>query len=169
MYVFHHVLRESHGSEAKDPIARPTNLGWVCSGPTLLEELRRASQSHVTRTCHSSQVKEQETTDDILRTCWELQALGIGDKTNQEFTQEKGAVIQATESLQFKNGRYEIGIPWRKEETKLVNNYEMVLIRLKSQEKSLIRKGIEVARAYNKIIEYYARKGYARKASKTEK
>ena len=32
--VFHRILRELHGPNEHDPIARLTNLGWVCSGPT---------------------------------------------------------------------------------------------------------------------------------------
>ena len=32
--LFHHVLQEIHGPQADDPIARRTNLGWVCFGPT---------------------------------------------------------------------------------------------------------------------------------------
>ena len=130
----HPVFHQTHRSEAKDPIARLTNLGWICFGSALVEGLRCTSRSHFTRTYRSSHVKEQETTDDFPRKFWELEALGIRDDTNQEFTQdEKAAVSQATESPQSKNGRYEIGIPWRRGEPKLVKNYEMALIRLKSQ------------------------------------
>jgi hypothetical protein len=41
--VFHHVLREIHGHKVSDPIARLTYLGWVCFGPTLVEDFRRKS------------------------------------------------------------------------------------------------------------------------------
>lgn len=49
-----------------------------------------------------------------------------------------------------------------------MNNYEMALIRLKSQEKSLTRKGPEVTKAYNQNIEDYARKDYVKKVCQTE-
>ena len=35
--VFHHVLKETCGDQQNDPIARLTNLGWVCFGPTLAQ------------------------------------------------------------------------------------------------------------------------------------
>ena len=41
--LFHLVLKEICGSRPNDPIARLTNLGWVCFGPTLVEEFRRKS------------------------------------------------------------------------------------------------------------------------------
>jgi hypothetical protein len=60
-----------------------------------------------------------------------------------------------------------VGIPWKKEEPNLNNNYDMALIRLKSQEKSLERKGSEATHTYNKIIEDYEKKGYVKKIEKT--
>ena len=53
-----------------------------------------------------------------------------------------------------------MGIPWKKGEPNLNNNYDKALRRLKSQEKVLGRKGPEAVQAYNKIIEDYERKGY---------
>ena len=43
--VFHHVLKEACGDQPNDPIARLTNLGWVCFGPTLVEEFRHNTHS----------------------------------------------------------------------------------------------------------------------------
>ena len=48
--VFHHVLKEACGDQPNDPIARLTNLGWVCFVPTLVEEFRCNTHSHFTRT-----------------------------------------------------------------------------------------------------------------------
>ena len=50
----------------------------------------------------------------------------------------------------------------------MANNYEVALMRLKSQEKSLKRKGTEVMEAYNKIFQDYKRKDYIRQVSKSE-
>jgi hypothetical protein len=46
--------------------------------------------------------------------------------------------------------------------------YEMAFTRLSSQEKSLKRKGPEVMKAYNRIIDDYAKKGYVKKVPKTD-
>ena len=143
-----------HGSKPADPIGRLTHLGWVCFAPTIGEEHRRKSRSHFTRTYRSCQV-EQSTVqrhDDQLRHFWELEALGIKDADDRTLD-EKEAVAKVTASVIYDKGRYSVGIPWKKEEPNLNNNYDMALRRLKSQEKALGRKGPEAVQAYNKIIE----------------
>lgn len=168
--LFHRVLKEVHGKKENDPIARQTNLGWVCFGPTLTEEFRRTSKSHFTRNYRSSQVKETgEDSNDILRKFWELEAIGIHNDTDRELTpDEKAAVAQATKTLRYENERYEIGIPWKEGEPNLVNNHEMAYSRLKTQESSLRRKGPEITNAYDQIIKDYERKGYVTKVEKSE-
>ena len=63
--LFHLVLHEFHGGLPNDLTVRLTNLGWVCFGPTLVEEFCRQSQSHFTLTYRSSQVNPQPPPDDI--------------------------------------------------------------------------------------------------------
>ncbi len=53
--LFHLALKEVSGRRSSDPIARLTNLGWVCFGPTLVEDFRRDSRTHFTRTYRTSQ------------------------------------------------------------------------------------------------------------------
>ncbi len=110
--IFHHVLKEACGEEPNDPVTRLTNLGWVCFGPTLVEEFRRNTYSHFTRTYRSSQVNKPPPPEDILRSFWELESLGITDQAEQQMTtKEKVVVAQVAETLELKNGRYKIGIP----------------------------------------------------------
>ena len=81
------------------------------------------------------------------------------DKPEQRMTaEERAAVAQVSETLEVRNGRYKIGIPWKEGELKFTNNYDVALVRLKSQEKSLKRKGPEVMEAYNKIFQGYEKK-----------
>ena len=77
--LFHHVLREIHGPQADDPIARCTNLGWVCFGPTSTTGIHNNSRIHVTRTYRSSLAgtNHEESTNNILRQFWELESMGI--------------------------------------------------------------------------------------------
>ena len=161
--VFHHVLKEACGDQPNDTTARLTNLGWVCFGPTLVEEFRRNTHSHFTRTYRSSHVNKPPPPDDILRAFWELESLGIMHKPEQRMTaEERAAVAQVSETLEVRNGRYKIGIPWKEGEPKFTNNYDVALVRLKSQEKSLKRKGPEVMEAYNKIFQGCEKKDYIR-------
>ena len=167
--VFHHVLKEACGNQPNDPVARLTNLGWVCFGPTLVEEFRRSSRSHFTRTYRSCQVNKLPPPDDILRAFWELESLGIKDTTEQTMTAEERAAVElVTETLECNNGRYKIGVPWKVGEPKLTNNYEVALDRLRSQEKSLKKKGPEVMKTYSKILEDDEKKKYIQKVPKSE-
>ena len=167
--LFHLVLKEIRGSRPNDPIARLTNLGWVCFGPTLVEEFRRKSRSHFTRTYRSNHVIQQPPPDDILRKFWELESIGIKEETRQPMTvEEKVAITKVAETLTFENGRYTVGIPWREGEPRLGNNYDAALGRLQSQEKSLKRKGPDIMKQYSHIFEEYEHKGYIKKVAKSE-
>ena len=80
----------------------------------------------------------------------------------------KVAVEKVSESLQFKDGRNEIGIPWKEDKPKFGGNYKVAFTRLESQERSLKRKRTDVMNVYNRILEDYVRKGYTREVPKTE-
>ena len=69
--------------------------------------------------------------------------------------EERAAVAQVSKTLELRNRRYRIGLPWKEGEPKLTNNYEVALIPLKSQEKTLRRKGPKVMAAYNEIFQNY--------------
>ena len=77
-----------------DPIARLTNLGWVCFDPTLVEEFRRNTHSHFTSTYRRSQRNKPPPPDDILRAFWELESLGIVDKHEQRMTAEERQLLK---------------------------------------------------------------------------
>ena len=127
------------------------------------------THSHFTRTYRSSQVNKPRPPDDILRAFWELESLGIVDKPEQRMTaEERAPVAQVSKTLEVRNGRYRIGILWKEGEPKLTNNYEVALMRLKSQEKSLPRKGPKVMDAYNEIFQNYKKKDYIRQVPKSE-
>jgi hypothetical protein len=168
--IFHMVLKEVPGAKPNDPIGRLTNLGWVCFGPTLIENFRRDSRSYFSRTYRSQVVDQRRPSDDAIRKFWELDAIGIKDETTSPAmtAEEKAAVEKVSESLQSKDGRYEIGIPWKEGEPKFRDNYEVAFARLESQERSLRKKGTEVMEAYNQIFEDYERKGYIREVPKSE-
>ena len=161
--VFHQVLREVTGSHPNDPIARLTNLGWVCFGPTLVPDMRKPRLHHSIRTYCTASVEKQET-NKLLRKFWELEALGIKGSEDQTWTpDEQTALKVAGETQKVVDGRYEIGIPWRKGEPEFKDNFEMAYTRLQNLEKSLMKKGPKVAADYNKIIEEYVDKNYVHK------
>ena len=169
--LFHHVLQEKNGPQPNDPIARRTNLGWVCFGPTSTNSVRNDSRIHVTRTYKSDQAttKCNDSTNNLLRKFWELDSMGIRDEDTQPPTpDEMRATKLAEETLHhLENNRYEIGMPWKVNEPKFTSNYEQAKSRLESLERSLRKKGVEVSTSYNNIIEEYLEKGYVRKVRPT--
>ena len=151
--IFHHILKDVHRTKANDPIARMTSLGCVCFGPAQTEEFRRSSRSHFTRTYCSHRIEEQGPADDVLRQFWELESNSIRDEDERVLTpDETAAAAQVTETLHFKNGRYEIGIAWKRSKPHLVNNCEMAFNRLKAQERPLLREGQKIAETYGAIF-----------------
>jgi hypothetical protein len=82
--------------------------------------------------------------------------------------EEKAAMTKVAETLTFENGRYTVGIPWREGEPKLGNSYEAALVRLKSQERSLKRKGPNIMKAYSHVFEEYEKKDYIKEVTKSE-
>ena len=131
--LYHLVLREVSGMNQTDPIGRLTNLGWVCFGPTLVEEFRRNSRSHFSHTYRSVVIKHSQTPDDALRKFWELDAIGTKEEAmNALTTDEKNAVKKASETIKIDDQRYEIGIPWKDNEPSFTDNYEVALARLES-------------------------------------
>ena len=166
--VFHQVRREVQGTRTNDPVARQTNLGWVCFGPTMVSNRPCKSRSHHSTRTYRSFNDDVKETNDLLRKFWELEAIGIKDGDSQTWTQDELAAMKIAEETRVaKDDRYEIGIPWKTGEPKFKNNFEMTHRRLQTLEKSLMNKGSEVATGYNKIIEDYVDKNYVRKVPLT--
>ena len=89
--LFHHVLQEKRILQVNDPIARRTNLGWVCFGPTSTNGVRNGSRIHVTRTYKSDQAatKCNDSTNNLLRKFWELDSMGIREEDTQPLTPDE--------------------------------------------------------------------------------
>ena len=89
--LFHHVLQERRGPQVNDPIARHTNLGWVCFGPTSTTGFRNDSRIHLTRSYRSDQVETKcsDPTNNVLRKFWELDSMGIKDENTQPLTPDE--------------------------------------------------------------------------------
>ena len=68
----------------------------------------------------------------------------------------------------MKNGnRYEVGLLWKNEETKLPYNRDLAVNRFKSTENKF-NKNPEIVTKYKETVNSYIESGYARKLSKEE-
>ena len=86
--IFHMVLKEVPGAEPNDQMGRLTNVGCVCFGHILVENFRRDSRSHFTRTYRNQLLVDQQP-DDTIRRFWELDAIGIREDQNAVMTAEE--------------------------------------------------------------------------------
>ena len=113
------------------PTAMETPLGWVLSGPSEgqsnLDLSSATGTSSVTSVNYvSSHVLPTETDDHLnssLKKFWDLDTLGIKEAEDSLFERFPSDIV-------FKEGRYEVKLPWRDNHPILPSNYQMSLKRL---------------------------------------
>ena len=106
------------------PVAIHTKLGWVLSGPVDSQE--ETTELACLITTHSLRVDclpESEKLDAQLRSFWELESLGIQSSDSSVYE-------EFNSTIQFKNGRYEVFLPWRDSQMLLSSNYQICQKRL---------------------------------------
>ena len=93
----------------------------------------------------------------MLTQFWELESLGI--------TQNEPSVHEAfKKSIQFKNGRYKVSLPWRPNQSQLPTNLELARKRLQGLLKRLSQHP-EVQQEYHAVIQEQLRLGIVEKCS----
>ncbi|XP_074645870.1 uncharacterized protein LOC141902130 [Tubulanus polymorphus] len=158
----HRCLEERFGGD-NEPIARRTPLGWTCVG-------KISNKTVITKHAYAYFVSaENIQLNEQLRLFWDLDSIGIRNKDNVAlFTSDEKKAIEQTEKTRcFKDGRYEVGIPWRDQEPCFESNRETAFNRLKNLEKSLNNRP-KVAIEYNRIIQNHLERGYIRKVPANE-
>ena len=128
------------------PVAVNTKLGWVLSGMLSIEG--ECPTSHNFLIMHVLRVDATPSTqvplDEILHSFWKLESMGVDSEIDS-------ALEEFTLTVQFKNGRYEVSLPWKNLHPTLPNNYQLSEQRLGGLTKHL-RLDPEVLREYNSII-----------------
>ena len=167
----HCALQEVRGRPG-EPIARLTPLGWTCIGNPGSGD-RTAVQTHFARTYFVKDRAEIEQLNTNLKRFWEIDDMLVARTSIIEQKpivriEEQSALQKVEYSIQFENGMYRVGVPWRSNGSELPNNYKMALKRLENTEKKLARSPA-VASAYSETINQYIKKGYIRKVGDHEK
>ena len=143
------VSKGPHG-----PTAIETRLGWVLSGPVEgMAQEDTAINFVVTHSTHSLRVDttDPESLESGLRRFWELESLGI--LKNEQSVYEK-----FTQQISFKQGRYEVHLPWKESHPPLPDNYELCRKRLTRLLNRLNEKP-ELLLQYDTIIRDQLRQG----------
>ena len=139
------------------PVAVETKLGWVLSGPA-----PEAESTCSLLTTHALTVDSQEVSrlDDTLRAFWELESLGISGSSqsvHQEFE----------DNITFKDGRYEVCLPWKKPHRLIPDNYELSRKRLQSLLRRL-RQTPSIFQEYDSVIQKQVELGIVQPVSESD-
>ena len=144
--------RVRQGSEG--PTAIETRVGWILSGPV---ENSAVLQSFTTSllSSHSLRVDAVSDNKDLnenLKQFWELEAMGIcsshENSVHDKFVQE----------ITFKNGRYEVSLPWRENSQELPVNFDVCQKRLHGLHQRLLQDP-ELLEAYDCVIQEQLKAG----------
>ena len=107
-------------------------------------------------------VTKIDSSDDQLKRFWELDAIGIvNHQEHQRTVEEEDAVNQFNSSCRFDADRYEVGLPWKKDHSPLVDNNGQAYQLLVSTERILAIDS-EKARLYCEAVSQYIEDGHAR-------
>ena len=141
--------RVVHGQSG--PTAIETSFGWVLSGPADvgMESVVYLSTHTLHTFTHS--LTAGTNLDTQLMKFWDLETLGI--QRNEPYVYE-----EFTEMITFKDGRYEVHLPWKEPRPPLEDHYQLSLDRLNSLLRRL-RKTPELLREYNAVIQEQLAKG----------
>ena len=144
------VVRGSGG-----PTAIQTRVGWVLSGP--VEGVPQADAAVNLISTHTLKVGVQDAPDskqDLdqrLKMFWDLETLGIVED-------ELSVYEEFEKTLVFKDGRYEVQLPWKQMHPLLPDNRELSQKRLNGLLKRL-RQNPQILRQYDTVIRDQINKG----------
>jgi len=154
------------------PFVLTTVFGKVLAGPYPTRKKSTKTQCMVTMTGRSEncEIPDELSTDEIHKTIekfWKIEAIGIIDK-EQVFTRdEQRAVDIFDKTTTFKDGRYEVQLPFRDDAPTLSNNYVSAKKQLESTERRL-EKNDDMKQQYGKAIEEYVELGFAKEIAPKE-
>eukprot|EP00794_Sanderia_malayensis_P009391 gene9391-biopygen7530 len=143
----------------QEPIAVKTTLGWVMSGPLEIGKMDLNINTNVNFVSAFSKSDKQKL-EDSVHTLWDLDSLGI---------REQNEVHQSlVDNIEFTGERYRVGLPWKVGHSGLPTNYDISLMRLKSQLRKL-KKDPHTLQKYDEIITEQCTTGIIERVMKLEK
>ena len=133
--------------EGDGPIAMQTRLGWVLSGPVpglLCQTTCNLVSTHLLMVDAYMPEESGQSLDSTLKKFWDLESLGVNQDTPDVYAEFE-------RRISFKDGRYEVALPWKETHGCLPSNYELSLKRLTGLLRRL-RQLPDVFQQYDKVI-----------------
>ena len=139
------------------PVAVETRLGWVLSGPILNPSPSMGLMTYSLRI--DTMIPESQTLDDTLQSFWELESFGVP-------TTDKTAYDEFCEKITFRDGRYEVCLPWKNPRPILHNNFELCVKRLRGL-LTRLRGDHEILKEYDAVIRAQIERGIVEPVNST--
>ena len=131
-------------------VALESVFGWSVQGPVTMSSVTEATCMHI-------RIEEETLVSRQLKAFWEIESLGIL-KEEPSAPDEDDALQRFEKTTQFKNGRYEVELPWRHEKPELPDNYRIAKRRFEGLQRRL-RADVVFSQRYNEVIEDYLQQG----------
>lgn len=150
--MFYELLKPNQIKLKNEQIMlQETVFGWVISGSIKLSDQKKY---------HCGLINTLEDVNDSLTKFWELESLGIKDA---ELRNEEDKALEIfSETVCFKNGRYEASLPWKRQWEELSDNFKIAEKRLESLANRLKRDN-SLYVEYCEILENYLNDGIIEK------
>ena len=134
-------------------VAVHTRLGWVLSGTTSVPVKKSSSHSHlITYVLHVDASPHcTEHLDEVLQSFWQLESLGIEDKGDS-------VLNEFAQSVCFREGRYEVSLPWKASHIPLPDDLSLSQKRLQGLLRRL-RQDPDTLQEYDSIIRVQLQQG----------
>ncbi|XP_055604910.1 uncharacterized protein LOC129753137 [Uranotaenia lowii] len=153
---------ESRIGHRGQPIAVRSVLGWSVYGP-----ISSGSQHGGRVNVHSCNCNADFELTDLVRQQFVLEENITFHGTLPRSKEDTRALEILDQTTTFKNGRYETGLLWKKEEIRFPDSRQMAMSRLKGFEGKLT-KNPDLRSNVHEQIKEYIRKGYAHKTTELE-
>ena len=152
-----HIRRGKQGQ----PLAVRTPFGWAIFGSskTQVDDINEQVSVNLTFTSELN---------DSVRKFWELDSKMEQHHNEVGLSQQDKECMKKLETnTKLVDGKYEVPMLWINDDVKLPNNYHMALRRFKLL-KNRLKRDTELREKYEKTMQVYIDKGYARKMSTKE-
>ena len=156
-----HLQEDTRIGKTNDSIAVKTTLGWV-----LMSGKNSVNKINTDRLVSNENIN----LDQQLGKFWTIESYGTHsiESSKVMFNKEERRAVYVLGKATAKNGnRYEVGLLWKNEETKLSYNRDLAVNRFKSTESKVYRNP-EIATKLTETVNSYIESGYDRKISKEE-
>lgn len=136
-------------------VALDSVFGWMFQGPLSLS----TSVNLTMNTCVLRVSASAEPADSIMQKFWELESIGIVDQDNT-MNEASDVLCEFKRNVKFKEGRYEVALPWKDNGGRLDDNKTQAMKRLLALGMKL-RRHPEFGQQYDSTIRSYMTLGHA--------